>query len=201
MDEGTWYCARPAVTQRPGRFGGGLGPARARIGQNLLMNGDCGTPGVLVTDNHADVLASLKRGLRLSGFDVATARDGSDTLRRVSQTPSDAVVVDVNLAVPDGLGVVRGPRALDNHVPAGVLSARASVDDRLPGLEAGADDYLLKPFGLGDLVVRMRALLARRPSAAVVDVLVGHLSRKRQAGHASRLLHTVQGVGFVLRAY
>src|ERR1700680_633001 len=101
------------------------------------MRIDCGSPCVLVMDDDADVLASLERGLRLSGFDVATAKDGAEPLR-----------------------------AMDKEVPVRVLSARSSVDDRVPGLTAGADDYLFKPFTLGELVVRVRALVQGRSPAA-----------------------------------
>ena len=130
------------------------------------MRTDCGSPRVLVMDDDADVLASLERGLRLSGFDVATAKDGAEALRSATHTRPDAIVVDINLPVLDGVSAVTALRAMDKDVPVCVLSARSSVDDRVPGLEAGADDYLFKPFALGELVVRVRALLRGRSQAA-----------------------------------
>ncbi|WP_433757397.1 response regulator transcription factor [Nocardia sp. CA-135398] len=226
-------------------------------------------PTVLVVDDDEDVLASVERGLRLSGFQVRVARDGAEALRSVTEQAPDAVVLDMNMPVLDGAGVVTALRALGNEVPICVLSARASVDDRISGLESGADDYLTKPFVLAELVARIKALLRRRSDAPataapgaitvgplqvdvagyrallngreieltkrefellstlarnagvvlsrerllelvwgydfaadtnVVDVFVGYLRRKLEVEGTPRLLHTVRGVGFVLRA-
>ncbi|MEV5838878.1 response regulator transcription factor [Nocardia sp. NPDC052112] len=226
-------------------------------------------PTVLVVDDDEDVLASVERGLRLSGFQVRVARDGAEALRSVTERAPDAVVLDMNMPLLDGAGVVTALRALGNEVPICVLSARASVDDRISGLESGADDYLTKPFVLAELVARIKALLRRRsdvPAPAtpgaiavgplevdvagyrallngreieltkrefellstlarnagvvlsrerllelvwgydfaadtnVVDVFVGYLRRKLEVEGTPRLLHTVRGVGFVLRA-
>ncbi|WP_157101439.1 response regulator transcription factor [Nocardia shimofusensis] len=226
-------------------------------------------PTVLVVDDDEDVLVSVERGLRLSGFHVLVARDGAAALRSVTEHSPDAVVLDMNMPLLDGAGVVTALRALGNEVPVCVLSARSSVDDRIWGLESGADDYLVKPFVLAELVARIKALLRRRtdtaPPAApgaitvgplevdvagyrallhgreieltkrefellstlarnagvvlsrerllelvwgydfvadtnVVDVFVGYLRRKLEADGTARLLHTVRGVGFVLRA-
>ncbi|MFD6104589.1 response regulator transcription factor, partial [Nocardia salmonicida] len=117
---------------------------------------------VLVVDDDEDVLASVERGLRLSGFRVLVARDGGAALRAVAEQAPDAVVLDMNMPVLDGAGVVTALRAMGNDVPICVLSARASVDDRIAGLESGADDYLVKPFELAELVARIKALLRRR---------------------------------------
>lgn len=225
------------------------------------------SPRVLVVDDDSDVLASLERGLRLSGFEVATAVDGAEALRSATENRPDAIVLDINMPVLDGVSVVTALRAMDNDVPVCVLSARSSVDYRVAGLEAGADDYLVKPFVLAELVARVKALLRRRGSTAtsssetitvgplevdipgrrarvngvdvdltkrefdllavlaehktavlsraqllelvwgydfaadtnVVDVFIGYLRRKLEAGGGPRLLHTVRGVGFVLR--
>ncbi|MBF4995566.1 response regulator transcription factor [Nocardia sp. BSTN01] len=225
-------------------------------------------PTVLVVDDDEDVLSSVERGLRLSGFRVVIARDGAAALRSVAEQSPDAIVLDMNMPVLDGAGVVTALRAMGNEVPICVLSARSSVGDRIAGLESGADDYLVKPFVLAELVARIRALLRRRtdtaPAAApgsitlgpleidvagyrallhgneieltkrefellstlarnagvvlsrerllelvwgydfaadtnVVDVFVGYLRRKLEADGTPRLLHTIRGVGFVLR--
>ncbi|MBH0118864.1 response regulator transcription factor [Rhodococcus sp. CX] len=220
---------------------------------------------VLVVDDDEDVLASLRRGLRLSGFAVLTATDGRDALAVVEQQRPDAMVLDMNMPVLDGTGVVTALREAGDDIPICVLSARSAVDDRIAGLEAGADDYLTKPFVLAELVARIKAMLRRgrggAPSATVrvgdleldpagrrvhlagvpveltkrefellevlarnagivltrerllslvwgydfdsdtnvVDVFVGYLRRKLEAGGAPRLVHTVRGVGFVMR--
>ncbi|MFC9788815.1 response regulator transcription factor [Rhodococcus sp. NPDC127528] len=228
------------------------------------------TATVLVVDDDQDVLASLRRGLRLSGFTVLTAADGAQALTVVSERSPDAVVLDMNMPVLDGASVVTALRAMGNDIPICVLSARSSVDDRVAGLEAGADDYLVKPFVLAELVARIRAMMRRRTTPAgapapagsigvgdlsvdllgrranldgieieltkrefellavlvrnagvvltrerllelvwgydfvadtnVVDVFVGYLRRKLEAHGHPRILHTVRGVGFVLRA-
>ncbi|MEJ2865089.1 response regulator transcription factor [Actinomycetospora flava] len=231
-------------------------------------------PDLLVVDDDADVRASLERGLRLSGFAVRSAQDGPGALRAVHERVPDAVVLDLGLPGMDGVAVVTALRAMDHDVPVCVLSARDTVDDRVVGLEAGADDYMVKPFALTELVARLRALLRRGTRAApaaptggssesdvvaagplridlarrtvhvgersveltkreyellvvlarnadvvltrerllelvwgydfatdtnVVDVFVGYLRRKLEADGTPRLVHTVRGVGFVLR--
>ncbi|MDI9894841.1 response regulator transcription factor [Rhodococcus sp. IEGM 1381] len=239
------------------------------------MTESSSTPAtVLVVDDDADVLSSLQRGLRLSGFTVITASDGAEALGVVSRTSPDAIVLDINMPVLDGASVVTALRAMGNDIPICVLSARSSVDDRIAGLESGADDYLTKPFVLAELVARIRAMLRRRstnpvvpvadsgvPNSAVaigslvvdipgyrvhrcgvdidltkrefellailarnkgvvltrerllelvwgydfvadtnvVDVFVGYLRRKLESDGSPRILHTVRGVGFVVR--
>ena len=92
-------------------------------------------PSVLVVDDDQDVLVSIERGLRLSGFRVLTAPDGAAALRSVAEHAPDAVVLDLNMPVLDGAGVVTALRAIGNDVPICVLSARSSVDDRIAGLD------------------------------------------------------------------
>ncbi|MDF2975614.1 MAG: DNA-binding response regulator [Actinomycetospora sp.] len=229
------------------------------------------TADLLVVEDDADVRASLERGLRLSGFAVRSAQDGPGALRAVHERVPDAVVLDLGLPGMDGVAVVSALRAMDHDVPVCVLSARDTVDDRVVGLEAGADDYVVKPFALAELVARLRALLRRGARAApattpelgevlavgplrvdlarrtvhvgeravdltkreyellvvlarnadvvltrerllelvwgydfatdtnVVDVFVGYVRRKLEADGTPRLVHTVRGVGFVLR--
>ena len=119
------------------------------------MDSGSASPRLLVVDDDPDVLASLERGLRLSGFEVSTAVDGAEALRSATEFRPDAIILDINMPVLDGVSVVTALRAMDNDVPVCVLSARSSVDDRVAGLEAGADDYLVKPFVLAELVARV----------------------------------------------
>jgi two-component system, OmpR family, response regulator PrrA len=221
-------------------------------------------PDVLVVDDDEDVRASLERGLRLSGFTVRTAADGEAALDVVRRDAPACVVLDVNMPGIDGVEVVRRLRATGVDVPVCMLSARGTIGDRVAGLEAGADDYLVKPFALEELVARLRALLRRTTDADrvpvqisdlrvdparrqawsrdelldltkrefellsvltanagivlsrdrllelvwgydfatdtnVVDVFVGYLRRKLEIDGVPRLIHTVRGVGFVLR--
>ncbi|CRK53642.1 Transcriptional regulatory protein PrrA [Rhodococcus sp. RD6.2] len=229
---------------------------------------DTASATLLVVDDDEDVLSSLRRGLRLSGFTILTAANGAQALTMVAERSPDAVVLDMNMPVLDGASVVTALRAMGNDIPICVLSARSSVDDRVAGLEAGADDYLVKPFVLAELVARINAMLRRRAAPAppqppgsvtvglltldlpgrratldgneidltkrefellailvrnsgvvlsrerllelvwgydfvadtnVVDVFVGYLRRKLEAHGHARILHTVRGVGFVLR--
>jgi two-component system response regulator PrrA len=133
-------------------------------------------PDVLVVDDDEDIRVSLDRGLRLSGFDVRTAADGESALRAVTERAPDCVVLDVGLPGQDGVAVVETLRARGVAVPVLMLSARSSVDDRVTGLAAGADDYLVKPFALAELVARLRALLRRVPAAAPRGLTVGPLT-------------------------
>ncbi len=221
----------------------------------------------MVVDDEVRLLASLRRGLELSDFEVVTAVDGAAALSMVRAATPDAMVLDVNLPELDGVGVVTALRAMGNDIPICVLSARTAVSDRIACLERGADDYLTKPFDLGELVARLNALLrrsqkpVRRPEGVrtvgqvridpaghrvlaagrpveltkrefevlallaehtgivlgreqilsavwgydfptdtnVVDVFVSYLRRKLEADGAPRVIHTVRGVGFVLR--
>ena len=116
---------------------------------------------VLMVDDDPDVRTSVARGLRHSGFDVRVAATGKEALRLLSNESHDALVLDVQMPELDGVAVVTALRALGNDIPICVLSARDTVNDRIAGLEAGADDYLTKPFDLGELVARLHALLRR----------------------------------------
>lgn len=221
-------------------------------------------PDVLVVDDDADVRSSLERGLRLSGFGIRLAQDGETALALIDEQVPDVVVLDVTMPGMDGVEVVRRLRGRGSDVPVCLLSARDTVGDRVAGLEAGADDYLVKPFALEELAARLRAMLRRAgdrgsvPVTAgplrvdplrrtvrwhdrdldltkrefellhelavnagivlsrdrlldlvwgydfetqtnVVDVFVSYLRRKLEADGSARIVHTVRGVGFVLR--
>ncbi|GAA3453302.1 response regulator transcription factor [Dactylosporangium matsuzakiense] len=225
---------------------------------------------ILVVDDDAAVRDSLARTLRFEGYQVDTVPDGAQALRAVKGQEPDAVVLDVSMPVLDGLQACRELRAEGVLVPVLMLTARDSVGDRVAGLDAGADDYLVKPFALQELLARLRALLrrAQRPAANgtaadgqlqfadlrldpqtrevwrgtrplrltrtefsilevflrhprqvltrdvlfehvwgydfgetsnSIHVYLGYLRRKLETDGESRLLHTVRGVGFVLR--
>ena len=220
-----------------------------------------------MVDDDPDVRTSVARGLRLSGFDVRVAATGKEALRLLAGETHDALVLDVQMPELDGVAVVTALRALGNDIPICVLSARDDPDDRIAGLEAGADDYLTKPFDLGELVARLHALLRRAhhssPSSDsitvgsltidtarrlvfmagervdltkrefdllaaladnagvvlsrqrllelvwgydfdvdtnVADVFVSYLRRKLERDGQPRVIHTVRGIGYVLRA-
>jgi two-component system, OmpR family, response regulator MprA len=116
---------------------------------------------ILVVDDEPSVRDALDRALRLDGYKVALARDGRAALEALADDPPDAVVLDVLMPAPDGLEVCRRLRAAGDHTPVLLLTARDAVPDRVRGLDAGADDYLVKPFALEELTARLRALLRR----------------------------------------
>ena len=225
---------------------------------------------ILVVDDDQAVRESLRRSLEFNGYAVALAGDGAEALAAIGQGAPDALVIDVMMPRLDGLETTRALRAAGNDLPILVLTARDSVGDRVEGLDAGADDYLTKPFALEELLARLRALLRRvhtpadlddtdsetlrfadltlnpatrevrrgeraidltrtefsllemflhRPrrvlersfileevwgydfptTANSLEVYVGYLRRKTEAEGEPRLLHTVRGVGYVLR--
>lgn len=128
---------------------------------------------VLVVDDDAAVRNSLDRALRLNGYEVDLAVDGVDAINRLSVDDHDAMVLDVLMPNMDGLEVCRRLRAIGNRTPILMLTAQDEVAQRVAGLDAGADDYLPKPFALDELLARLRALLRRTgPLEASQDVLV-----------------------------
>ncbi|GAA2804018.1 response regulator transcription factor [Kitasatospora paracochleata] len=228
------------------------------------MNGSGHTGRVLVVDDDAAIRRSLERGLRLSGFAVEVAEDGASALARLAAAPPDVLVLDVSMPGITGTEVCRTLRARGDETPVLMLSALDELADRVAGLQAGADDYLVKPFALEELVLRLHALLRRRPPqpsdrllvgplaiepatrratrdgvelhltrrefelltqlarnpgivqsrellldrvwgydfdvrSDAVDTFISYLRRKLEAGGRPRLIHTVRGVGFVLR--
>lgn len=224
---------------------------------------------VLVVDDDRAVRESLRRSLEFNGYTVDTASDGAEALARAAGIHPDAIVMDVMMPRLDGLETTRMLRAAGNDVPVLVLTAREAVSDRVDGLDAGADDYLVKPFALEELLARLRALLRRsqrseddeprdeplhyadlsldpetrevsrgeraisltrtefalvelflrRPkrvlersfileevwgfdfptTANSLEVYVGYVRRKLEAEGEPRLIHTIRGVGYVLR--
>ena len=119
---------------------------------------------VLVADDDLAVRTSLERALRLEGYEVTLAADGRQTLDQVVTSPPDALVLDVRMPEMDGLEVCRRLRAISDPTPVLMLTAKDAVSDRVEGLDAGADDYLVKPFALPELLARLRALLRRWPA-------------------------------------
>jgi two-component system, OmpR family, response regulator MprA len=130
-------------------------------GEAAPAAGWAGGGRLLVADDDPDVRESLGRALRLAGYAVGTAANGTEALDRVARTPVDLIVLDVLMPVTDGLAACRALRARGDTTPVLLLTARDAIDDRVTGLEAGADDYLVKPFSLRELHARIRALLRR----------------------------------------
>ena len=116
---------------------------------------------LLVVDDEPAVRTSLERALVLEGYEVELAADGAEALERIEAQPPDAVVLDILMPRLDGLAVCRRLREQGSTLPVLMLTARDAVGDRVAGLDAGADDYLVKPFALEELLARIRALLRR----------------------------------------
>jgi len=222
---------------------------------------------LLVVDDDPSVREALALVLDLHGFEVSIAQDGREAIRTLAVAPPDAVILDVLMPGLDGLEVCRRIRATGDRTPVLMLTARTEVSERVAGLEAGADDYLAKPFAREELIARLRALLRRTgweddeqrtlryedleldpiahevrrggraieltrteflllellmrhprqvltrsaifdhvwgydfgPSSNSLEVYVGYLRRKTEAMGEPRLVHTVRGVGYVLRS-
>ena len=119
------------------------------------------TGSLLLVEDDRGVRESLGRALEIEGFDVSTASDGLAALEKVSLHTHDAMILDVMMPRMDGLEVARRTRAAGNDIPILMLTARHHVSSRVAGLDAGADDYLVKPFALDELLARIRALLRR----------------------------------------
>jgi two-component system response regulator MprA len=220
---------------------------------------------ILVVDDEPAVRDSLGRALRIEGYEVALAADGRAGLEALAERPCDALVLDVAMPRMDGLEMCRQLRAAGDRLPILLLTARDAIGDRVAGLDAGADDYLVKPFALAELLARVRALLRRAAPAGEehllsfadltmdtltrevtrgdrplqltrtefsllelmlrhprqvlsrevifervwgydfglnsnsLEVYIGYLRRKTEAAGEPRLIHTVRGVGYVLR--
>src|SRR3954452_6468272 len=223
------------------------------------------TATVMVVDDEPAVRAALERALRIERYDVRLAADGAEALALRADRSPDAIVLDVLMPDVDGVEVCRRLRAAGDRTPVLMLTARDAVADRVAGLDSGADDYLVKPFALDELLARLRALVrrgaptspgeqlrfadlslvpgahaARRgerqleltrtefallelflrhprqilprstifehvwdydfgPRSGLLEGYIGYLRRKTEAGGEPRLIHTIRGVGYVLR--
>lgn len=125
---------------------------------------------ILVIDDDPKIVSLVRRGLAFEGYEVEVAAGGLEGLRKAAEAPPDLVILDVMMPGVDGLEVCRRLRAAGDTVPVLMLTARDAIAARVQGLDAGADDYLVKPFALEELLARARALLRRgRPAAAAVD--------------------------------
>jgi two-component system response regulator MprA len=116
---------------------------------------------ILVVDDERAVREAIERALRLEGYEVEVASDGQQALLSIAARSVDAIVLDILMPVMDGIETCRALRRMGNRTPVLMLTARHDVDDRVAGLDAGADDYLVKPFALEELLARLRALLRR----------------------------------------
>jgi two-component system response regulator MprA len=124
---------------------------------------------ILVVDDDRPVLESLRRSLAFNGYEVDLASDGQQALARLAEHRPDAIVLDVMMPRLDGLETCRRLRAAGEELPVLMLTARDAVSDRVAGLDAGADDYLPKPFALEELLARLRALLRRTSRGGEAD--------------------------------
>jgi two-component system response regulator MprA len=140
---------------------------------------------VLVVDDDEAVRTSIHRALLRDGYEVSLAADGNSALAQVTTERPDVIVLDVLMPEPNGLEVCRGLRACRDQTPILMLTARDLVTDRVAGLDAGADDYLVKPFALDELRARLRALL-RRSGAAVETLEFADISLDQVACQAAR---------------
>ncbi len=118
-------------------------------------------PRILIIEDERKVLRSLERGLHAEGYDVATAADGEDGYQQATAQPFDCLVLDLMLPRRDGLQVLSDLRKAGKTTPVLILTARDAVEDRVAGLDCGADDYLVKPFAFAELLARLRVLLRR----------------------------------------
>src|SRR5919202_3640519 len=139
---------------------------------------------VLVTEDEPEMASLLRTALEETGYAVDVAPSGERAVDAVAATHYDAIVLDVMLPALDGFATCRRIRARGVGVPILMLTARAAVDDRVTGLDAGADDYLPKPFSLDELLARVRALLRRGPADVVTRIAVGALELDASQGVA-----------------
>src|SRR5919198_5376199 len=138
---------------------------------------------ILVVDDDRSVRDALRRALTLAGYEVLLAENGQQALTQIATGVPDAVVLDIGLPDLDGLEVCRRLRRAGNRVPILMLTARDAIDDRIDGLDAGSDDYLVKPFDVGELKARIRALVRRAAGEGDPDALTFAELRLDSARH------------------
>jgi two-component system OmpR family response regulator len=144
---------------------------------------------LLVVDDEPNIVELLSASLRFAGYDVSTAANGSEALRKAKEVDPDLVVLDVMMPGLDGFDVVRRLRAEDRHVPVLFLTARDAVEDRVAGITAGGDDYVTKPFSLEEVLARLRGLLRRAGiarSRSDTELVVGDLTMDEDAREVRR---------------
>jgi two-component system, OmpR family, response regulator MprA len=141
---------------------------------------------LLVVDDEPAVRDSLRRALVLEGYEVALAEDGEQALERLAGDDFEAVVLDVAMPRMDGVEACRRLRAGGDRTPVLMLTARDAIDDRVAGLDAGADDYLVKPFALRELIARLRALIRRSEPPAEPELEFADLSMDRRTREVHR---------------
>ena len=149
------------------------------------------TSSVLIADDDTAICEALERSLRFEGFKVRSAFNGEIAIEEIERDLPDILILDINMPEVDGIQVTKYLRSLDIDIPICILSARDEVTDRVAGLEAGADDYVVKPFSFEELLARIRALLRRRSVDDAKVVSVGELNvdpRRRTAFYDGQLL-------------
>jgi DNA-binding response OmpR family regulator len=143
-------------------------------------------PVVLLVDDDAGIRRTVGAGLELEGFSVVPASGGKPALEAAERLSPDVILLDLSMPDLDGLEVLRRLRAAGDEVPVCVLSARDEVDDRVRGLQAGADDYVVKPFALEEVTARLQALLRRRPATSDAQLTVGDIALDPRSRSALR---------------
>ena len=149
------------------------------------------TSHILVVDDDQSIREALERGLRLEGFNVRSVSDGELAIKAVEENVPSLLVLDISMPKINGIEVTRYLRSINVDIPICVLSARDEVADRVSGLEAGADDYLIKPFAFEELLARIKALLRRHRVTSNQDINIGDLRidpQKRTASYFARNL-------------
>jgi two-component system, OmpR family, response regulator len=131
---------------------------------------------VLIAEDETKMVRALRRGLEMEGYSVETVTTGDDAVFWATEQDYDAIVLDVGLPGRDGYAVCRALRKARIWTPVLMLTARGAVEDRIEGLDAGADDYLIKPFAFGELLARLRALLRRGPTERAPEITVGDIT-------------------------